>query len=84
LGGGNFAGKLVTTGKRMLFWNFFAGVKSAESLLYLPEMLPLGFDQMKWILPAAARHRARILRKEKQWGNRGVDIMRFDRAAWKA
>ncbi len=35
-----------------------AGVEGAESLLLIPSLLPLGFDEMKRILSATACHRA--------------------------
>jgi hypothetical protein len=41
--------------------NVLVRIKGAESLLLIPKLLPLGFDQMKRILPAAARHKNGIL-----------------------
>ena len=35
---------------------FFTRIEGAERLLFVPDFLPLGFDQMKRILSAAARH----------------------------
>ncbi len=45
--------------KRMAVGNHIAGVESAKGLSVVPGLLPLGFDQMKWILSATACHRAR-------------------------
>jgi hypothetical protein len=45
-------------GKRMVRGNFLARIESAECLLLFPSLLPLGFDQVKRILSAAAGHRA--------------------------
>src|SRR5665213_2676239 len=43
--------------KRMVRGNFLARIEGAKALRVVPNFLPLGFDQMKWILSAAARHR---------------------------
>ena len=59
LRGAYLAGKLVASGKRVARRNFFTGIKRAECLLFVPSLLPLGFDQVKRILSATARHRAR-------------------------
>src|ERR1035437_3499982 len=44
--------------ERMIRGNFLARIEGAESLLLLPSLLPLGFDQVKRILSATACHRA--------------------------
>ena len=72
LGGRWIARKCMSPGKRMVLGDFLTRVKSAESLLYLPDFLPFGFNQMEWILPAAARHKVGILRKAGSSGNRGI------------
>jgi hypothetical protein len=43
----------------MVVWHGVAGIEGAESLLIVPNLLPFGFDQMKWVLSATACHRAR-------------------------
>ena len=62
----------VTLCERMPCRHFLARVEGTKSLLLFPSLLPLGFDQMKWILSAAARHRAVILKELERRGNRGV------------
>jgi hypothetical protein len=46
-----------------------SGIERSESLLLLPGLLPLGFDQVKRILSAAARHRADIIAGKHWPGN---------------
>ena len=72
LRGGNFAGKFVARGERMVRGNFFARIERAESLLLLPSLLPLEFDQVKRILSAAAGHRAVNTTQKIAGFNRGV------------
>ena len=51
----------MTNTEWMVRGNFLARIERAESLLSLPSLLPLGFDQVKRILPATACHRADII-----------------------
>ena len=74
LRGGNFAGKFMARGKGMVRGNFLARIERAESLLFLPSLLPLGFDQMKRILSAAAGHRATNTTRNDAGLNRGVQM----------
>jgi hypothetical protein len=50
----------MTNCEGMVRGNFVAGIERAESLLLVPSFLPLGFDQMKRILSAAARHKREV------------------------
>ncbi|MFZ1071835.1 MAG: hypothetical protein WAO21_00220 [Verrucomicrobiia bacterium] len=54
---GHFSGKLMALGKRVPVRQDVARIKRAKGLLFVPKLLPFGLDQMKRILPAAARHR---------------------------
>src|SRR5579864_920183 len=69
---GHFAGKFMAHGEWMVRGNFLARIECAESLLLFPSLLPLGFDQVKRILSAAARHRAADITRKKTGLNRGV------------
>src|SRR5208283_3440935 len=69
---GNFAGKIMAHAKRMPRRHGFSGIERAECLLLVPNLLPLGFDQMKRILPAAACHRATDATRKNAGFNRGV------------
>jgi hypothetical protein len=55
--------KLLALGKRVPVRKDFTRIKGAKGLLFVPELLPFGLDQMKRILSATARHRNWILRK---------------------
>src|ERR1035438_7263967 len=58
----------------MVRGNFLVGVERAKRLLLLPSLLPLGFDQMKRILSAAAGHRAEDSTQIKVGLNRGMIV----------
>ena len=49
-----------------------AGIEGAKRLLLLPSLLPFGFDQMKRILSATARHRAGDSTRKSGGLNRGM------------
>jgi signal peptidase I len=51
-----------------------AGIERAESLLLIPSLLPLGFDQMKRILSATACHRVEDSTQRKRGLNRGIIV----------
>jgi signal peptidase I len=71
---GNFAGKFMTNPKWMFLRHGVAGIESAESLFFFPNFLPLGFDQMKRILSAAAGHRAADTTQSSGGLNRGIIV----------
>jgi signal peptidase I len=52
----------------------FSRVERSESLLLVPNFLPLGFNQMKWILSAAAGHRAADSTQNGGGLNRGIIV----------
>ena len=52
------AGHAMARGKGVRRRNGLAWIEGAERLLLVPGLLPLGLDEMKRILSAAARHRA--------------------------
>ena len=47
----------MALGERMVRRDLFARVPRPKSLLFLPAALPLGLDQVKWILPASECHK---------------------------
>ena len=61
-----FSCQIMANSKWMPVRHGVAGIERAESLLLLPGLLPLGFDEMEWVLSAAARHKAGSLRRIKQ------------------
>src|ERR1019366_2108968 len=74
LRGGHLARNFMANGERMTRGNFFSRIEGAKSLLLLPSLLPLGFDQMKRILSATACHRAEDTTQTKGRLNRGIIV----------
>src|ERR1035437_7416311 len=74
LRGGHLARNFMAHGERMTRGNFFSRIEGAESLLLIPGLLPLGFDQMKRILSATACHRAEDTTQTKGRLNRGIIV----------
>ena len=64
-----FPFQTVALREGMIAWQRFAGIKCAKRLTFVPDFLPLRFDQMKRILPATARHRGELLGKAGTRGN---------------
>jgi hypothetical protein len=83
LRGGHFAGNFMTQREGVRGRDFVARIKGAECLPLVPNFLPFGLDQVKWILPAAARHRKNSL--PVQWlilKSLSVDFRRLDHSGF--
>ena len=72
---------LMSSRKRMLCRNTLTGIPGAKSLLLIPVSLPLGFDQVKWILTASRCHRRGNIAKRARPDNALLPVTSYSRRA---
>jgi hypothetical protein len=52
-GSGPFSGQLMPLSEGMLFWDEVSWVKGPKDFQLVPDLLPLRFHNVKWILPSS-------------------------------